>query len=255
MLAYLYGSTLKDFLRPARVITWVLMAVVIGVLANLLTRIMQERQAIYQFGQISGLMVYRIVALAATMFATAVVNQEVEQKTITYLLTRPIPRWQILICRYLAAVTATFVVTLFSLIAVSIGVPDIGPLHQLVLRDIVTLLLGSFAYSALFVMVSLLIHRPMIWCLLFAFGWEVAVPNMPGSTFYLSINSYLNSFAHHPESESRRSFMQFLSQQIGSQSVPVITAVSVLVLLSVALVAAASYWFSFFEYVPREETE
>ena len=40
------------------------------------------------------------------IFGTGVVSREVEQKTIVYLLTRPVARWRILLMRYLAAVTA-----------------------------------------------------------------------------------------------------------------------------------------------------
>ncbi len=255
MIGYLYVSALRDFMRPRRFFGWLILAVLLILAARGLSEVIRVREPIYQYGQISGAIVFRILALAAAIFSTAVIGQEVEQKTITYLLTRPIARWKVLLARTLAASTVTFVVGVMMAVGASIGVPDVGPFNGVVLRDILALAVGALSYCALFTMVTLVINRAMIVCLIFAFGWEVAVPNMPGSTYYLSLNSYLTAIANRPEPPQRAGPFQFLSQQMATQGVSQMTAWIVISVLTVVLLSLAAWWFTRFEFVPREDTE
>lgn len=255
MGAFLFTSALRDFLRPTRVAVWLLVAIAIGTMSYVLTTTMVTRDPVYQYGQLSGAFTFHVVALAAAIFATNIISAEVEQKTIVYLLTRPIPRWKIILFRMLAAAVATFLVAVCTMVAVSIAVRDVGPFHSMVRRDFLALIFGTLAYTALFTFVTLILNKPMVACMLFAFGWEVAVPNMPGSTFYLSINTYMSGIAAHPETELRRSVMRVLAGQNSAQVVAAGTSIIVLSILVVALTALATQWFSRFEYVPREDTE
>ena len=72
---------------------------------------------------IFGLMIWAFyvhfsVPVLATFYGTALIADEVEDKTITYLFTRPIPRGAVLIGKYLAYLACTIFVVLPSVVLV-----------------------------------------------------------------------------------------------------------------------------------------
>ena len=111
MLGYVFTSSLKDFLRPGRLAVWVVLALVIGLMGRLWISLGAPGNPQETYGQLSSVIVYRFMALVAAIFSTMVVSQEVEGKTIVYMLTRTVPRSTMLLGRTLACVAA---VTLIS---------------------------------------------------------------------------------------------------------------------------------------------
>ena len=59
---------------------------------------------------LGGLVVTTMLPVTALFFGTSVLGNEIEDGTATYLLTKPVPRWQILAAKLAVAwlVTATF---------------------------------------------------------------------------------------------------------------------------------------------------
>jgi ABC-2 type transport system permease protein len=74
-----------------------------------LTRRFQEnyRPASVEGDLIFGLIVSALAPISALLFASGMVQDDIEEQTLTYLLIRPIPRWAI----YLAKLAGTFAVT------------------------------------------------------------------------------------------------------------------------------------------------
>ena len=256
MNAYVYTSTLRQHLRFSRIFPWLLLGIVAAVMGAIWQRLSPNATDIERYSSVSTMLAYRIMALASAIFTTTIVSQEVEQKTIVYLLTRPIPRWQLLLGRYLASVTVVALVGIFTVVALSFAVFGAGALgNALLWRDASAMVAGAFAYGALFLLVTLLINRAMIICLLFAFGWESSVPNMPGNMYRISIYSYLQGIAQHPRKESEGSLSSALGLGDGLASLTPVGSTLTLVGLTVLLVAFCMWWFTTFEYVPREDAE
>ena len=93
-------------------------------------------------------------------------------------------------------------------------------------------------------------------CLLFSFGWESFVANLPGELYRLSIFSYLQSIAKHDQVElSENRLLAFISGSMGSQQIGVVTAWVSMTGLIVGALALGCWWFGHFEYVPREDAE
>ncbi len=63
--------------------------------------------------------------LAALLYATGIIQDEVEEQTLTYLLLRPLPRWALYLVKLLAtllvtaALTAVFTAATFAVIALT----------------------------------------------------------------------------------------------------------------------------------------
>lgn len=234
---------------------WVVIALALFGMAVLFKRVNPQKTPEEMYALLSSILVFRLLPLASAIFSTAVVSQEVEQKTIVYLLTRPVPRAQLIGMRTLASITVVALVTFLGAILVSGAVHGGGALgNPLLWRDLKAIVIGSAAYGALFVFVSLLINRAMIVCLLFAFAWETSVPNMPGSMYYLSITSYLTAIAERPAAATG-DFMQLLAGAFGNNTLTPGVAIPAMLLLTGVCAVAAMAWFTKFEYVPREDAE
>lgn len=194
--------------------------------------------------------VRNVVPLAALFYATSLVADEVEAKTLTYLLTRPIRRSAILagkLAAYLAtslALTLPAVVLSFFILTTGQGGPALGARVGDLLRDLATIALGLAVYGALFTLLGVLLRRPMIPGLLFLFVWELAA-NLPGYVPRLTITAYLRSLiSHRPPQPGLAGLFE--------QTLPAGESVLTLVVLGVLFVAAALAAFSQREYVMEQ---
>jgi ABC-2 type transport system permease protein len=165
---------------------------------------------------------------------------EVEDKTITYLFTRPIPRGAVLIGKYLAYVICTSLVVLpavmlmyFLLIPFRQVATSFGQL----LTDLGLLGLGLAAYGAVFAFVGAFFKRPLVIGLVFAFGWEQVAMVLPGYMKRFTIAYYLQALVPHAmPSEGVVGMLQGLFRD--APSAPVALA-SLAVLVGVFLYLAA----------------
>jgi len=256
MELFLFTSALKDYLRIRRLWPWLALAGFCFGIAVLWLMMSTAPNLRDIYGQVSLSLPFKLVALAAAIFSTAIIGQEVEQKTIVYLVTRPVPRWKIILARYVAASLVVAMIAILSAFAVSLAVYKAGAFGNAIFwRDVLALTVGAFAYSGLFLLFSLFFNRAMIICLMFAFGWETIVPNLPGDAYYLSIFSYTSTIAAHPAESSGRDFLSFLSGQMGTNLLSTSSAWTAMFLLSCGTAILSAWWFSTFEYVPREDTE
>lgn len=251
--AYVLTSTLRDMLKPVRIVPWVLVALVLAGVALLWVSMSREGVGPVQYGLLVRLIVYRLVALAAAMFTVVVVSQEIEQKTIVYLVTRTVPRNVMVFSRGLAAVAAVAAMSWLSLVAVAFVMLGSGFLGESMFwMDSLIIVLGSAAYSALFVFVTLVMNRAMIVILLFAFVWEVFAPYLSGDTYLLSINTYLSVLATHP---NKSTAMAITAMQSDTTSVAAWVAWTVLLVVGFGVMWLDGWWFSRFQYLPREDAE
>jgi len=253
MESYIYLSSLRDFFRFRRTWIWVVLGLAgtaLGILWPHLSTTTREDS----YSRVSFIVVFHVLALASAIFTTAVVSQEVEQKTIVYLLTRPIVRWKLLLFRYLASVTVVAVLGILGAVLASIGVYGFhfGD-NPMLVKDCTALVAGAISYGALFLFASLLFNRAMIICLLFAFGWETSVPNMPGQMYKLSILSQLQAIASHSNPDAGQGGLLGGLLSVNDISVPM--AWGTLAVLTAILLAVSLMWFTQSEIVPREDAE
>lgn len=191
--------------------------------------------------------VRNVLPLAALFYATSLVADEVEGRTLTYLLTRPLTRASIFAGKFAAYLATTFtlalpaaVVTFFVLMTAP-QAPPLGPAVSDLLRDLGVMLLALVAYGALFGLLGVLLKRPVIPGLLFLYGWEL-LANLPGYLPRFTLTAWLRSLIRHRPAEEG---IAGLFQQV----LPADQALFVLAGVSLALLGAAAWIFSSREYV------
>ena len=155
------------------------------------------------FGMMIWLLYIRfIVPVLGVFYGTALIADEVDDKTITYLFTRPVPRGAVLIGKYLAYVACTALLVLPSVVLVyflivPLGGGSIGESFPALLTDLGMLLVGLIAYGAVFAWVGAALKRPLVLGLVFTFGWEPAVLLFPGYLKQLTVAYYLQALVPH----------------------------------------------------------
>jgi len=143
-----------------------------------------------------------IVPVLGVFYGTALIADEVDDKTITYLFVRPIPRGAVLVGKYLAyLVTTVFVVlpsvVLLYLLVVPLGHGSLAASFPALLKDLALLGIGLAAYGALFAFIGAQFKHPLVVGLVLAFGWEQLALMLPGYLRRLTIAYYLQSLVPH----------------------------------------------------------
>jgi ABC-type transport system involved in multi-copper enzyme maturation permease subunit len=189
-----------------------------------------------------------VLPMAALFYATSLIADEVEGRTLTYLLTRPLVRPAILAGKFAAYLTTTLalalpsVVVTFFLLATVRGFAGIGAAVPELFRDMGVIALTLMAYGALFTLMGVLLRRPVIPGLLFLFVWEL-MANLPGYLPRFTLTAWLRSLLHHRPAEE--GFGGLFQMQI----LPAGEALGILVGASAVFLALAFWIFAQREYV------
>lgn len=142
-----------------------------------------------------------IVPVLAVYYGTALIADEVDDKTITYLFTRPIARGAVMAGKFLAYLVCTVMVVLPSVVIVYFLIApqgsSIAATFPDLVKDLGMLTLGLLAYGALFAWVGAQFRRPLAVGLVFVFGWEQIALMIPGYLRQFTVAHYLQALVPH----------------------------------------------------------
>ena len=184
----------------------VFMAVVVRIIDSLSGNTIQVNGLAMDGPAIFGMMIWMFflrfsVPVLSIFYGTALIADEVEDKTITFLFTRPIPRGAVLVGKYLAFLMSTLLVVLPSVILVWLLIVPIrgtlGGSFIPLLKDLLILAAGFAVYGAFFAFVGAAFKRPLMIALFFVFAWENAALLFPGYMRRFTIAHYLQGLVPH----------------------------------------------------------
>lgn len=190
--------------------------------------------------------------ICAIFYGSAIVSDEVDGRGLTYLQMRPIKKPLLLLTKFAAYMIGTVVLVTISHLLLT-GIVETHP--KLSDRWLVvgmsfvytgSLSLGLLAYGALAVLMSTRFQQPVIWMLLFVFGWELitAIPDLPVGIKRLAYKHYLMTLF--PEFELGRDILENL---LGDSPPEIWVAVLVVGLLTVGAMWLAIRIFKEREYL------
>lgn len=262
----LMRSALREALRPRRLLI-ALLLVALPPLVGLMWRLLSQPadfvpDDVYD-SLVTGIVFSFTLTILSVVYGTGVVSQEIEQRTIVYLLTRPLPRWRILLAKFAVSLVVVAGVTMLSTLLTALAVYGPAKFAEAgVLPDLKALAIGAVAYGSLFLLLGAALPRPLTYGLLFVFGWETWVPVLPGSFARISVMSYLRSLAARevtpdPSQAVPTDNSNFLMSFASAPQVEIGMRVAWITLLAVSFVAllTAMIVFSNREYVPRDDSE
>lgn len=109
-----------------------------------------------------------LLPLTALVFASGMIQDEIEDQTLTYLLVRPLPRWALYLAKLvgtvLVAALVTAVFTTLALVAIYWGGPEFRETALLKRVLVASGLFGlaTFVYASIFGCLSLVLRRVLV---------------------------------------------------------------------------------------------
>jgi len=130
-----------------------------------------------------------LMPLWSLSFATEALGGEREGRTLVWLLTRPLPRAAIYLAKFVALLPWCLAINLGGFLLICLVAGDAGRLAFRLFWPAV--LMGTFAFVALFHFFSAAFRRPTVVGLVYAFFLEVLLGDMPGLMKRVSISYYI----------------------------------------------------------------
>lgn len=188
-----------------------------------------------------------LILLLALFFGTSICSEELENRTLTYLTTRPLPKSAVVIGKFAAYSVLTCAMTAIGIVLAFI-ILNLDNLnhwegYSILLRDVGVLWLGLLCYTAFFTFIGSFLKRSIMFGLIFCFGWENMIQYFPGSTQKFAIVHYLKSLLPVPQTGG----FNFLLFRL--EPTPPLQAVLMLLLLAAVFLGLAGLVFSLKEYV------
>lgn len=133
------------------------------------------------------------IQVLSLFFGTSIINDEIHDKTLIYLTTKPVSKSSILIGKFIA----NYLISLI-LIAIGITVAYISSLNgnSFYFSELIsiygTVLIALFSYMGLFTLFGTRLKRPIMIGLIFCFGWEPIAKLIAGTIQNFSLAFYIN---------------------------------------------------------------
>ncbi|MGY0233801.1 ABC transporter permease [Longispora urticae] len=172
-----------------------------------------------------GLGMTAVVPLMSLIIGASVLGSEIDDGTVIHILTKPIPRWRIILSKLVVASGVSALVTAVPMFVV--GAVIDGPRLGAGLAGGAAI--GATVYSALFLALSVVSRRPVLLGLVYVLVWEGLLTNLVSGAKVLSVQKYVATFA------------QSLS---GTPLMERPLSVAVAVAMSVVLAVLATYYAS-----------
>ena len=145
---------------------------------------------------LEGLIVASVLPLVALVFGTAALGSELDDGTAVHVLTKPIPRWAIVVPKLAVAggLTAILLFPATILSGILIGGTASRELG-LTFAYALAVLIGSFVYSAIFVALSSATSRGLVIGLGYSLIWEGLLSGALKGTQLFSVREYIRGMA------------------------------------------------------------
>jgi len=137
---------------------------------------------------LDGLLVAAILPIVTMALSTAAFGNEVEDRTLSFLMLNPIPRWHIAIPKLLASIAISGPLLIASGVAAALLGFD-GSIRAAVAVG-VALFAGVAAYAAIFTWAGLVTNRALAFALIYVLLWEGVISSFIRGVDYSSVRGY-----------------------------------------------------------------
>lgn len=161
----------------------------LGVLLALFVRSASDR-ADTAFKFISSYGLAGLIPICSLVLASASLGDLAEDATLVHVWLRPVPRRSIAIASWLASVSLVVPLAVLPLTAAALAC---GVSTRFAVGTLVAALLGTLAYTALFVGFGLRVQRALTWGLAYVLIWEGAIANTGSGLSRVAVRGYTRS--------------------------------------------------------------
>lgn len=206
----LLRTQLQRSLTPRRVWMLALLAILPTLIALIFSIQARKVTAIFAVTNLAWFLgVQLVLPLVSLLAGMGVLAREVEDRTLTYLFTRPVSRVWLFLARAAGAMVLAVLLNGLGAVGLLWAAARIRPeqsVDALVyplanwtsdgvsVSILGAVLLGSVVYTAVFACISVFTRHPMIVGLVYTFAIESFLSNLPGSNQALTMQYYLRSW-------------------------------------------------------------
>jgi ABC-2 type transport system permease protein len=187
--------TLRQLLSRRRTLLLLLLAGILVLVAVVFRLAGEEARAVrFTAGLLGNLGVRTLMPLVALLFGTGAIGSEIDDGTAIFLLAKPISRRTVVISKLVVAAACSAALTCAPmLLAGLIGAGGLG--DGLVLGMVAAAAIGSVLYCAVFVTLSLITSRALIFGLAYVLIWEGLLAGLFAGTRTFSLRQITLAFA------------------------------------------------------------
>ena len=142
---------------------------------------------------LEGLIVTSVMPLVALVLGTAALGSELDDGTAVHIITKPIPRWAIMLPKLIVAGVLSAGLLFVSTILSGTLIGGLGQEQiQVTVAFAIGVVVGSFVYVAIFLALSAATSRGLIIGLGYVLLWEGLLAGALPGTQLLSVREYVN---------------------------------------------------------------
>lgn len=135
-----------------------------------------------------------VIPLATLILATNAFGNEIADRTLPYLVLKPVTRWRLVLGKFTGSVAVTAIAFIVGIIVTaaivsSEGGDAFGALGPLIAGT----LAGVIAYGAIFLLLSLIIQRALLLGIIYILIWESALARFIPGMKMLSVRHFAQS--------------------------------------------------------------
>jgi len=175
-------------------------------------------------GMLDGMVVAAILPIVTMTLATAAFGNELDDRTLSYLVLKPVARWRIVVPKLLAVIAIAAPLLVASGVLTAFLGPE-GTARGAAAVG-VALLLGVLAYSSIFTWLGLITSRGLAFALIYVFLWEGLLTTFLPGIRYLSVCGYTLALIHGIDDrvlgESGAAVIEFPAAIAGTAAVTVV---------------------------------
>jgi len=140
-----------------------------------------------------------LLPVTVLILATGALGNEIEDRTLPYLTMKPVSRLRIVLAKFAGILVVSLPIILGGLVLAYLIVTR----HQAgdLLRSLEAMLLAGaveiVAFSAIFLLISLVIPRALLAGIVYTFAWESLLGRFLPGTYFVSIHHYVDAIYGH----------------------------------------------------------
>ena len=174
----------------------------------------QEGAALQAFLMIVVILYLQFIVLyVCLLYGSSIITSEVEDRTLTYILSRPITKLEIILFKYIGYVISVFllfalptVLNYIMLAPYEDGASGLSSNADFLAFSLGGMFMGIVAWGAFFMMLATMVKNPLMPGLVYCLFWESLITNIGGNISKFTLTYQIRTFIVSGISETRSAF-------------------------------------------------
>jgi len=199
--------SLRQLSGPKRLAIVLLLSIIPVVVTSIIVAVNGEVDHEFASGMIGTMFAAAIMPVVTMTLATAAFGNELEDKTLSYLVLKPVSRLRLVIPKYIVTVMMTGPLLVVSGVIVALVAFDADARTTVAVA--VGIAVGVVTYSSIFMWMGLMTTKALGFALFYVFLWEGLLSSFLSGIRVLSVRSYTVSIMYGIEDKNLAELDQF----------------------------------------------